>query len=66
MDGFREDHTKRRKSDRDMSHHDTACMWNLMKGYKLTYLQNRNGVTNVKNKFVVIKEKGGDKWGDWV
>jgi len=31
-------------------------MWNLTKEYKLTYLQNRNGVTDVKNKLVVIKE----------
>ena len=35
-------------------------MWNLKKGYKRTYLQNRNRVTDIKNKLKVIKsEEGG-------
>ena len=45
-----------------MSHHDTACMWNLMKGYNLTYMQNRNGVTDVKNKLWSSRNKGGINW----
>ena len=28
---------------------DSACMWNLKKWYKRTYLQNRNRVTDVEN-----------------
>ena len=41
-------------------------MWNIKKkGYKLTYLQNRSGVTDVENKLMVIRGKGkGDKLGD--
>ena len=29
---------------------DNAYIWNLKKGYKSTYLQNRNRVTDVENK----------------
>ena len=32
---------------------DIAYMWNLKKGYKGTYLQNRNRVTDVENKLMV-------------
>ena len=35
-------------------------MWNLKKYVHLTYLKNRNGVTDVENKLMVTKgEKGG-------
>ena len=37
-------------------------------GYKWTYLQNRNRVTDVENKLMVTKDKmvgGRDKLGDW-
>ena len=34
-------------------------MWNLKKWYKKTYLQNRNRVTDVKNKLMVTRGKGG-------
>ena len=30
-------------------------MWNLKKWYKLTYLRNRNRVTDVENKLMVTK-----------
>ena len=40
-------------------------MWNL-KGYKWTYLQNRNRVTDVENKLWLPGGKGGrDKLEDW-
>ena len=35
-------------------------MWNLKKGYKLTYLQNRNRVTDVENNQGV--RGGGINW----
>ena len=40
-------------------------MWNLKKWYKLTYLQNRNRVTDVENKLMVTKGErvaGGINW----
>ena len=41
-------------------------MWSLKKWYKLTYVENRNRVTDVENKFMVTRGKGGrDKLGDW-
>ena len=33
--------------------YDIAYMWNLKKGYKWTYLQSRNRVTDVENKLMV-------------
>ena len=41
-------------------------MWNLKKGYKWTYLQNRNRLTDFENKLLVTK---GERWWegiDWV
>ena len=43
-------------------------MWNLKKKkrYKLSYLPNRNRITYVENKPMVIRGKGdGDKLGNW-
>ena len=38
----------------------------LKKRYKWTYLQNRSRSTNIENKFMVTKGKGGrDKLGVW-
>ena len=36
-----------------------AYMWNLKKGYKRTYLQNRNRVTDEENKLMVTRGFGG-------
>ena len=45
--------------------YDIAYMWNLKKGYKWAYLQNRNRVTDVKNKLMVTGGGGAeDKSGD--
>ena len=68
MDRPRDCHTEWSKSDKERQiSYDVAYMWNLKKkGYKLTYLQNRNKVTNVENKLMVTTGKrGGDKLGDW-
>ena len=67
MDGPRDCHTEQSKSDREQqTPNDIAYMWNLKKGYKWTYLQNRNRFTDVENKPTVIEGKGGrDKLGDW-
>ena len=39
------------KADRERQiSQDNASIWNLKKGYKSTYFQNRNRVTDVENK----------------
>ena len=56
------------KSDRERPVlYDIAYMWNLKKWYQWTYLQNRNRVTDIKNKLVVTERVSGgrDKLGDW-
>ena len=35
-------------------------MWNLKEGYKQTNLQNRNKLTDIKNKLMITKEEGGE------
>ena len=61
MDRLRDYHTKWGKSEKDKYH-----MWNLKK-YKLTYLQNRNRLTDIENKIMGTKGEsvfwGGDKLG---
>ena len=48
--------------------YDTIYMWNLKKRlYKGTYLQNRNGLTDIEDKLMVtIGERVRDKLGVWV
>ena len=54
MDGPRDCHTEWSKSDRERQiSYVIAYTWNLKKGYKWTYLQNRNRVTDVENKLTV-------------
>ena len=66
MDGHRDCHTEWSKSDRERQiSYDITYMWNLKKGYKWTYIQNRNRVTDVENKLMVTGGWGGDKLGDW-
>ena len=63
MDGPKDCNTKWSKSEKDK--YDIAYMWNFKTWYKCIYLQNKNGVTDVENKFIVIKgEAGKDKLGD--
>ena len=38
------------KSDRERQIYDIAYMWNLKKGYKWTYLQNRNRVNRCRKQ----------------
>ena len=41
-------------------------MWNLKRGYKWTYLQNRDRVADVENKLMVTRGYGGeDILEDW-
>ena len=46
-------------TEREISYNITY-MWNLKKRYKWTYLQNRNRLTDIENKFVVTKGEGGE------
>ena len=53
-------HTEWSKSDRERQiSYDIAYMWNLKKGCKWTYLQNRNRLADKENKFMVTKEERG-------
>ena len=57
--GPREYHIKWDKPDRERQiSYEITYMWNLR--YKWTYLQNRNRLTDIKNKFMVTK---GETWG---
>ena len=60
MDGFRDYHTKWNKSDRKIQilYHVTS-VWSLKSWYKGTYLQNRNRLTDIENKLMLSKGKGG-------
>ena len=44
--------------------HDIAYMWNLKTLDKLTYLQNRNRVTDIENNLMVTSggSRGGINW----
>ena len=56
MDGPRDCHTEWGKSDRERQiSRDIAYIWNLKNGYKWTYLQNRNRVTDVENKLTLTR-----------
>ena len=53
MDGPRDCYTEWSKSDRGgQVSYDITYMWNLKKGFKWAYIQNRNRVTDVENKLV--------------
>ena len=62
MGGPRGYHTKWSKPDREREiSYDITYMWNLKKWYKWTYLQNRNRLTDFKNKLMVTEGERG--WG---
>ena len=62
MDGPRDYQTKKSKSDKERQiSYDIAYMWNLKKGYKWTYFQNRNRLTALENEFMVTR---GEGWGE--
>ena len=66
MDGPRDCQTEWNKSERERQiSYGITYMWNLKEWYKWNYLQNRNRVTDVKNKLMVTKGERGDKLGDW-
>lgn len=63
-DGWRDCKTEQNKTEKD-NYDDITYMWNLKKWYKCIYLQNRNRVTDVENKFMVTKGervRGGINW----
>ena len=53
------------KSERERQiSHDVTSVWNLKKKrHKGTYLQNRNRLTGIENKFLVTERERGDKLG---
>ena len=58
MDGPRDYHTKWSKPDRKRQiSYDTTSMWTLKRGYKWTYFQNWNRLTDIENKLMVTKGK---------
>ena len=59
MDGPRDSHTEWSKSDRERYHLVSLICGIFKKGYKWTYLQNWNRVTDVENKLMVTLGKGG-------
>ena len=57
LDGPRDRHTEWSKSDRERQIlYVIAYMWNLKKGHKWTYLQNRSRVTGIENKLMFTRE----------
>ena len=61
IDGPRDCHTEWTKSDRERQiSYDITYTWNLKKWYKWTYLQNRNRVTDIENKFMVAMGEEGE------
>ena len=69
MDGPRDYHIKWRKPDRESQiSYDITYMWIKKNWYKWTYLQNRNRLTDIRNKLMVTRgDSGGvgDKLGVW-
>ena len=66
MNGCRNYHTKWSKSDsRRQTSYGITYMWNILKGYKWTYLQNRNILTDFEKLMVtkVVGRRG--RLGDW-
>ena len=58
MDGSRDCHTEWSKSEREVETlYDIPYVWNLNTWYKLTYLLNRNRLTDLKNKLMVAGRK---------
>ena len=63
MDGPQDCHSEWSKSERKKQiSFSINYMFNLEKLYRWTYLQSRNGVTDVENKFMATKV--GDELGD--
>ena len=63
MYGPRLYHTKWNKPDKDKYH--TMLYVETKIWHKLTYLWNRNRLTDIENRFVVAKGKSGTRGMDW-
>ena len=68
MDGPRDCHTEWSKSEKEKQIlYINACMWNIEKWYRWSYLQSRNRDTDIENKCMDIKGER-EEWeelGDW-
>ena len=58
MDGPRDYHTKRSKSDKDKYHMISPIGGIFKKWYKWTDIQNRNRPTDIEHKLMVTKGEG--------
>ena len=67
MDGSRDYHTKWIMSEKDKYHMVSFTCGIKKKWYKWTYLQNRNSLTDIKNKLMVTKGemRGRDESEGW-
>ena len=68
MGGPRDYHTEWNKSNREREISYITYMWNLKNGYRWTYLQIRNRVTDVANKHDYERgngERGKLGYWDW-
>ena len=61
MNGLRVYHIKWSKLDQDK--YNIIYIGNVKKWYKWTYLQNRNRLTDIENKFITIEEVSGGRDG---
>ena len=50
-----------RDRDRERQISYISCMWSLKKLYKIYYLQNRNKLLDIENKFMVTKGEWGEE-----
>ena len=53
-------HTKQSQSEKD-KYQVILLICGILKRYKWTYLQNRNSIIDIENKFMFTK---GEKWGE--
>ena len=57
--------TQRESEKEKQIFYNIACMWNLEKCYRWTYLQSRNRDMDVENKFMDTKVGVWEELGDW-
>ena len=65
MDPTTDDHTKWSQSEKDKYRMTSPIGGNLKKWYKWTFLQNKNRLTDIKNRLVVAKGEGGGGGMEW-
>ena len=66
MGRLRDYHAEWSMSYREKISFDITYIWNLEKRYKWTYLQSRNRLTDIENKFLATKGEGSrNELGVW-